>query len=151
MAPKSFEATLFLPGAITTNTLIQTADENNFGDARLNLSGILQEGNNTIAVEVHQASLTSSDIGFFVNLAPTSESPLSGFSYVDDAFNNTSRPNNANGNLDPNGGFTGGALFVEVGRRLNNNPSTSGGWQRTFTLGNTGRRYHFVSLPHYFF
>ncbi|MDB4736123.1 hypothetical protein OAF39_03850, partial [Akkermansiaceae bacterium] len=44
------------------------------------------------------------------------------------------RPNNANGNLDPNGGFTGGALFVEVGRRLNNNPSTSGGWQRNFTL-----------------
>ena len=121
-------------GAITTNTLIQTADENNFGNARLNLSGILQEGNNTIAVEVHQASLTSSDVGFFVNLFPTSESPLSGFSYVDDAFNNTSRPNNANGNLDPNGGFTGGALFVEVGRRLNNNPSTSGGWQRTFTL-----------------
>jgi len=121
-------------GPINTNTLIQTADENNFGNASLNLSGILEEGTNTIAVEVHQASLTSSDVGFFINLIPTSESPLSGFTYVDDTFNNTSRPNNANGNLDPNGGFTGGALFVEVGRRLNNNPSTSGGWQRNFTL-----------------
>ena len=123
-------------GPITTNTLIQNADETNFGNTTLNLSGILQEGTNTIAVEVHQVSLTSSDVGFFINLVPTSESPLTGFTYLDDAFNNTSRPNNANGELDPTGGFSGGALFVEVGRRLNNNPSTSGGWQRTFTLEN---------------
>lgn len=123
-------------GPVTANTLIQNADETNFGNATLNLSGIIQEGSNTIAVEVHQASLTSSDIGFSVNLAPISRSPLSGFTYADDTFNNTSRPNNANGELDPTGGLTGGALLVQVGRRLNNNPSTSGGWQRTFTLEN---------------
>lgn len=123
-------------GAVTTNTLSQNADETNFGSGTLNLSGIIQEGINTIAVEVHQTTLTSTDVGLSVNLTPTSNSPLAGFTYADDTFNNTSRPNNADGELDPTGGFTGGALSVQVGRRLNNNQSTSGGWQRTFTLKN---------------
>ena len=123
-------------GAITTETLSQNADETNFGSATLNLSGIVQEGVNTIAVELHQTTLTSTDIGLSLSLTPLSNSPLAGFTYADDTFNNTSRPNNAIGELDPTGGFSGGALFGQVGRRLNNNPSTSGGWQRTFTLDN---------------
>ena len=131
-----FRSNTIPAGPVTTNTLIQNANESNFGNVTLNLSGFLQEGINTIAAEVHQASLTSSDIGFSVNLTPISRSPLSGFTYEDDTFNNTSRPNNANGELDPTGGFSGGALFVQVGGRLNNNPSTSGGWRRTFTLDN---------------
>ncbi|MEN8785645.1 MAG: Ig-like domain-containing protein [Akkermansiaceae bacterium] len=123
-------------GAVTANTFSQNADETNFGSATLNLSGIVQEGSNTIAVEVHQTTLTSSDVGLSLNLAPISNSPLAGFTYTDDTFNGTSRPNNANGELDPTGGFSGGALFVQVGRRLTTNPSTSGGWQRTFSLDN---------------
>jgi len=123
-------------GVVTTNTLSQNANETNFGSTTLDLSGIIQEGINTVAVEVHQTTLTSTDVGLSVNLIPASSSPLAGFTYADDTFNNTSRPNNADGELDPTGGFTGGALSVQVGRRLDNNQSTSGGWLRTFTLEN---------------
>jgi hypothetical protein len=121
-------------GPVNTNTLSQEADETNFINTPLNLSGVLQEGVNTIAVEVHQSTRTSSDVGLSLSLTPVSSSALAGFTYVDDTFNDTSRPNNAFGELDATGGFTGGALFVQVGRRLTNNRATSGGWQRTFTL-----------------
>ena len=122
-------------GAVDTNTLSQNADETNFGSATLDLSGILQAGVNTIAVEVHQTNLTSTDVGFALSLTPVSDSALAGFTYADDTFNGTTRPNNAIGELDPTGGFDGAALFVQAGRRLTgSNRASSGGWLRTFTL-----------------
>jgi len=123
-------------GAVTTNTLSENADETNFASVSLNLSGIIQEGINRIAVEVHQTTLTSTDVGFQIELGPASDSASGGFAYLDDTFNNTSRPNNATGELDATGGFSGGALFVQVGERLTDNQSTSGGWARSFTLDN---------------
>lgn len=120
-------------GAITTTTLCENGDETTFASAQVNLSGILVTGANTIAVEVHQTTLTSSDAGFQLDLVPVSSSASGGFIYTDDAFG-TSRPNNAIGNIDSTGGFTGGGLFVQVGGRLNNNQSTSGGWSRQFSL-----------------
>ena len=129
-----FRSSTMPGGAVDTNTVSQTADETNFASTTLDLSGVLQEGVNTIAVEVHQNNATSTDVGFSLSLTPVSGSALAGFTYADDTFNGTSRPNNAFGELDPTGGFNGGALFVQVGRRLNNNRATSGGWQRNFTL-----------------
>ncbi|MFT6178568.1 MAG: hypothetical protein ACJA1W_000909 [Akkermansiaceae bacterium] len=121
-------------GAVTTTTLCQNGDENTVASALVDLSGIIVSGTNTIAVEVHQTTLTSSDTGFQLDLAPVSTSVSGGFVYGDDAFNGTSHPNNAIGNIENTGGFTGGGLFVQVGGQLNNNPSTSGGWSRQFSL-----------------
>ncbi len=121
-------------GAVATTTLCENGDEITAASAQLNLSGIILAGSNTIAVEVHQTTLTSTDAGFQLNLVPVSTSASGGFSYLDDAFNGTSRPNNAIGNIEPSGGFTGGGLFVQVGGRLFNNQSTSGGWSRQFNL-----------------
>lgn len=121
-------------GAVTTTTLCEPGDETTFASAQVNLSGILVAGANTIAVEIHQTTLTSSDVGFQLDLVPVSSSASGGFVYADDTFG-TSRPNNANGNIEPTRGFAGGGLSVQVGGRLtNNNQSTSGGWSRQFSL-----------------
>lgn len=121
-------------GPVATTTLSQNADENNIATAQLNLSGIVVSGMNTIAVEVHQTTITSTDVGFQMNLLPVSASATGGFAYADDTFG-TSRPNFAVGNFEPTAGFTGGGLFVQVGGRIgNNNPASSGGWSRQFTL-----------------
>jgi len=123
-------------GAVSTSTYCSVGDEVNPISASLDLSGKLVEGVNTIAVEVHQVTPTSSDLGFQLSLAPVSASASAGFTYLDDAFNGTTQPNFATGSIDPTGGFTGAGLFVQVGNRPFISLATSGGWAKQFTLGN---------------
>ncbi|HAT20948.1 MAG TPA: hypothetical protein DCS85_12400 [Verrucomicrobiales bacterium] len=124
-------------GAVETTTLSTAGDETGFSTGNLNLSGILVEGTNSIAVEVHQTSLTSSDVGFQLQLAPASQNSIEGFAYSDDTFNGTVDPEFAEGSLDPTGGFDGGGLTVLVGGQSgfgNQTPASSGGWSRFFNL-----------------
>ncbi len=54
-----------LPGGVLSTTTFAngTGDENNYLARPLSLGGVLVAGSNTIAIEVHQADLGSSDIG----------------------------------------------------------------------------------------
>jgi len=58
-------------GAVNSTTLAAqvAAEDNTFRATRVN-PGLLQRGNNVIAVEVHQANLTSSDVSFDLELVP---------------------------------------------------------------------------------
>ncbi len=124
-------------GAVETTTLAAVGNETGFSTGNLNLSGILVEGANSIAVEVHQTALTSSDVGFQLQLAPASQNSIVEFAYSDDTFNGTADPEFAEGSLDPTGGFGGGGLTVLVGGQsgfFNQTPASSGGWSRFFNL-----------------
>ncbi len=124
-------------GAVETTTLAAVGNETGFSTGNLNLSGILVEGANSIAVEVHQTALTSSDVGFQLQLAPASQNSIVEFAYSDDTFNGTVDPEFAEGSLDPTGGFGGGGLTVLVGGQsgfFNQTPASSGGWSRFFNL-----------------
>ena len=124
-------------GAVETTTLSNVGNETASSTGSINLSGILVEGTNSIAVEVHQTSLTSSDVGFQLQLAPASQNSIEGFAYSDDTFNGTVDPGFAEGSLDPTGGFDGGGLTVLVGGQSgfgNQTPASSGGWSRFFNL-----------------
>lgn len=63
-----------------------------------------------------------------------------GFAYLDDLFNNTTQPLYASGVLvGYGGGFTGGALQINLGGIDNNDVlGMSGGWQTTFNLAEAG-------------
>ncbi|HAO96694.1 MAG TPA: hypothetical protein DCQ96_11615, partial [Verrucomicrobiales bacterium] len=128
-------------GAIETTTLSGLGDESGFSTGNLNLSGVLVEGTNSIAVEVHQNTLESSDVGFQVQLLPGSQAVAGGFTYVDDPFQGTPDPDFSSGEVDPTGGFQGGALRVQTGGQnfFANffSPESSGGWSREFTLEET--------------
>ena len=128
-------------GAIETTTLSGLGDESGFLTGNLNLSGVLVEGTNSIAVEVHQNTLESSDVGFQVQLLPGSQAVAGGFTYVDDPFQDTADPDFSSGEVDPTGGFQGGALQVQTGGQnfFANffSPESSGGWSREFTLEET--------------
>ena len=121
-------------GAVTTSTFSSIGDELNPLTANIDLTGKLVAGTNTIAVEVHQTNLDSSDVGFQLSLTPASASASGGFTYLDDAFNGTNQPNFATGNIDPTGGFTGAGLFVQSGDQPSGSQATSGGWSKQFTL-----------------
>ncbi len=58
-----------------------------------------------------------------------------GFSYNDDVFRSTSEPYYADGSRISSGGYSGGALQVDLGG-INNNDiyDMSGGWSRDFAL-----------------
>ena len=128
-------------GAIETTTLSGLGDESGFSTGNLNLSGVLVEGTNSIAVEVHQNTLESSDVGFQVQLLPGSQAVAGGFTYVDDPFQDTADPDFSSGEVDPTGGFQGGALRVQTGGQnfFANffSPESSGGWSREFALEET--------------
>jgi hypothetical protein len=129
-------------GPVTTTTLSELGEEASRTSSQVDLSGVLVEGSNTIAVELHQATLDSSDAGFSLDLLPVSSSPTGGFNYADDTFEGTNDTGAANGSLDPSGGFSGGGIDVTVGGKnfitgfLN--PPSSGGWSRTFTVNEPG-------------
>lgn len=129
-------------GPITTTTLSELGDEANRTSTPVDLEGILVPGSNTIAVELHQTTLESSDAGFQLDLLPASESPTGGFSYADDTFEGTNDAGAADGALDPAGGFSGGGISVTAGGKgfLAGlfNPASSGGWSRTFTVTEPG-------------
>ena len=125
-------------GEISTTTLAGLGDETGFSTGGLNLNGVLVEGTNSIAIEVHQNTLESSDVGFQVQLIPGSQAAAGGFTYVDDPFQDTPDPDFSSGELDPTGGSEGGALRVQTGGQnfFANffSPESSGGWSRDFTL-----------------
>jgi hypothetical protein len=101
-------------------------NEDTYTQVPLDLSGVnLVEGVNSVAVEVHQASFTSSDVGFDLSGLAFGSSQSGGFEYVDDPFG-TSRPANASGSVETAGGFTGGALTVEVGGNTGQGQASSG-------------------------
>jgi len=125
-------------GSIQTTTLADVGDETAYSLAQINLSGVLKEGPNTIAVELHQSSLESSDAGFGLELFPASDSPSAEFAYFDNTFENTSDEGSADGMVEEDGGFAGRGLSVVLGGKnfitgfLN--PQSSGGWKRTFQI-----------------
>jgi len=59
------------------------------------------------------------------------DSHADGFSYVDDAFNDTDRGDLAAGSYLPSGGVSDGGLHVQLGPH-STGESTSGAWSRTF-------------------
>lgn len=123
-------------GAVDTNTFAELGNEDTVAFSSINLRDALVIGENTLAVEVHQAAIDSSDVGFQLTLLPSSASPAAGFSYVDDAFG-TNDAGFADGTTLAAGGFNGGALSVTVGGQtgfFNFDRRSSGGWTRTFTL-----------------
>ncbi|PQP32722.1 hypothetical protein C6A36_02980, partial [Desulfobacteraceae bacterium SEEP-SAG10] len=79
----------------------------------------------------------------------------SGFSYVDDAFRNSSKPRYADGVWIASGGFTGGALQITLGGIDKANIlDMSGGWQQDFALGIPTEvvlsfRYKLIQTPGY--
>ena len=126
-------------GAVTTTTFANFfGDETNYVDRALPLGGVLATGSNTIAVEVHQNSLDSSDIGIDLNLR-TGSSATGGFVYQDDFFG-TDIPQRAAGGVAVGSGFNGtDALNVEVGRgNFFERGSKSGAWLRDFELAVAG-------------
>ncbi|MCH2064637.1 MAG: SUMF1/EgtB/PvdO family nonheme iron enzyme, partial [Roseibacillus sp.] len=87
-------------GAVETTTLAAVAlgrNEATFSKGNLSLSGILVEGANSIAVEVHQASLTSSDVGFQLQLTPASQNPTDRDPLITGAWDYLDRIENENG------------------------------------------------------
>jgi uncharacterized repeat protein (TIGR01451 family) len=128
-------------GAVTTTTLSELGDETGRSSRPVSLAGLLVSGRNTVAVELHQTTLTSSDAGFDLELLPASVSPTAGFRYADDTFEGTNDAGFADGSLDQAGGFSGGGLNVTVGGKSIFsffNPASSGGWSRTFTVEDAG-------------
>lgn len=128
-------------GPVSPLTLSGLGEETGRTSSPVDLSGLLVEGTNTIAVELHQTSLESSDAGFFLDLFPASTSPTAGFSYADDTFDGTNDAGFSDGSLDQAGGFAGGGLTVITGGKgffSFLNPPSSGGWSRTFTVDEAG-------------
>ena len=77
---------LFMPdGVIDSITLAENSDESSYFTVELDVAGVLREGQNTIAVEVHQANLGSSDIGLDLTLEG-GEGASGGFVFSDDVF-----------------------------------------------------------------
>ncbi|MFT4547909.1 MAG: VCBS repeat-containing protein, partial [Verrucomicrobiales bacterium] len=129
-------------GPVTTNTQTNlssgnggsTGSEDVYTNSPLDLSGILNSGVNTIAVEVHQNDLSSSDVGFDLSLTPAGTSATDAFVYADDVFG-SAQPGFASGDHVASGGFDGsGGLHVRVGAGQGGGVEASGAWQRSFAL-----------------
>ena len=119
----------FLPGA-----------EDAYTTAEVDLSGVLVPGANSVAVEVHQSSLNSSDVGFDLSIEPVASAGVGVFVYVDDPFParyQTDAPDFSAGDIDDDGGFAGAGLhaFVGSGPRLQLTVS-SGAWRLPVVLSN---------------
>jgi hypothetical protein len=78
-----------------------------------------------------------------------------GFTYVDDAFRGTNNPAYASGAWISSGGFSGGALKVDLGGLDHKEArGMSGGWRRNFKLHSAMRvtlsfRYNLLQAPNY--
>lgn len=128
-------------GPVSPTTLSGLGDENEDLTTLLDLTGRVRAGENTIAVEVHQNTLTSSDVGFSLALAPAGEGETRGFLYQDDVFEGSNDPDFSTGTYEAEGGFAGGALAVVTGGKgffSFLNPESSGGWRRTFSIDSPG-------------
>ena len=125
---------IFMPNAaIDSNTFAQDGNESTYNDVELDVAGVLVAGINTIAVEVHQGSLGSSDIGIDISL----QGGGGGFVFVADAFG-TNQAAYAAGVIDPSGGFSGAGMQVVIGgldnRFVPGPHATSGAFMQSFTL-----------------
>ncbi len=128
-------------GGLSTATLgDNNPQESQYESLALSVpQGLLVAGTNVMAVEVHQASLGSSDVGLDVDLIEggAGGGVTGGFTYVDDPFG-TSTPDFAFGQHEPASGFNGtGALRVQAGGDPPGNAAASGGWTQEFTLSST--------------
>ena len=130
-------------GNVTTLTpaIAGVNNEANYISARVDLEGLMIVGDNQIAVELHQAGNSSSDVGFDLNISPLSngDSGSGSFGYVDDPFNgpfDTTAPNNANGNIGQGVGVDGtNAAYIQVGGGWFFGPVTSAGaWRNSISL-----------------
>jgi VCBS repeat-containing protein len=128
-------------GVPTTNTFANNGDAGNEG-AYTNLPvtfapGVLVEGTNVVAVELHQNNLTSSDVGFDLEMTVGGVSNnTDGFTYADDPFN-TNNPNRASGTYEVSGGAIGGGVAIALehtGGGGGAGNAKSGAWVRTFNL-----------------
>ncbi len=120
------------PGPLTTETLTNNSNET-YTNLAVNLAGILTEGVNTIAVELHQSSFDSSDCGFDFAITPAGGGTGS-FAFSDFATVGAQ----STGMLATTGGFDGSAgLQVLVGGSSEAQPAI-GGWQRSFDLSSAG-------------
>ena len=124
-------------GVITTESLATgTPNESVYENLEVAVGqGVLVAGVNTIAVEVHQQGLSSTDVGIDLSLAGgVADGPTGGFTFVDDPFN-TSLPFLSLGQHEESSGFDGtGALRVRAGGNAPGDAATSAGWRRTFSL-----------------
>ncbi len=128
---------LYMPdGEINSNTLAEGGNESIYNDVELNVAGLLVAGVNTVAVEVHQGSLGSSDAGLDISLEGGG-GVSGGFVFVDDPFG-TVQPDYAAGIVDATGGFSGAGLHVTIGgldnRFVQGPTATSGAFTQSFTL-----------------
>ncbi|MFT4546989.1 MAG: VCBS repeat-containing protein [Pseudoalteromonas tetraodonis] len=125
-------------GQLTTQTLAQNSPtEGDYETLSLNVpGGLMVAGTNTIAIEVHQTQLTSSDSGLDLELLSGGGGGLEGgFVYLADLFG-TSNPGFATGQHETTSGFNGtGALRAQSGGDTpNGSPASSAGWTRGFSL-----------------
>ena len=125
-------------GALSTVTLgDNNPDEGQYESLGFAVpAGLLVAGTNVIAIEVHQASLGSSDVGLDVALIAggINGGATGGFRYTDDPFG-TSAPDFSDGQHEPAGGFNNsGGIRVQAGGGPPGNAAASGGWTEDFTL-----------------
>lgn len=125
-------------GAVTTETLATNSVGENYSSTNFTIpNGVLTSGANVIAVELHQVTLNSSDVGFdlALSLSAGGGGGTDGWTYADDAFNNTSKPGFATGSLNATGGFSGAGLQILLGPGPLGNPQgASGAYSRSFEL-----------------
>ena len=130
---------LNLPGGpLTTNTFAPNSNgvEGGMTSIPINLvNANLVAGNNTFAVELHQNSLTSTDVGFELDLSIGSPG-TEGFVYGDSVFG-TAQPGWESGDRPPTQGFNNTGGLHTVVRRAGfafGDTSASAGYSRTFNL-----------------
>ena len=132
-------------------------DESNYTVVPVDLMGLLVGGRNVVAIELHQNTATSSDVGIDFSMVPAVAAPTAGFIAVDDAFFATNNPAFSAQTYVGAGGFNGtGALRVQMGSVAVGAVSqmVSGAWRRTFTLAapatvSLGFRHRLISGQDY--
>jgi hypothetical protein len=109
-------------GPLTTQTFttMSVADETAYVKGAIGLGGLLVAGSNSIAVELHQATIESSDVGFDLSMEPAAAGVGAGLiAHADDPFPapfNTSAPDFSAGDIAAGGGFDGSAgAHIRVG------------------------------------
>ena len=112
-------------------------DETNYTTLQVDLAGALTTGLNVVAIELHQNTTSSSDVGIDFSMAPAGASPTAGFTGVDDAFFGTANPTYSAQTYAATGGFNAtGALRLQMGNviPIGGSQAVSGAWRTTFTL-----------------
>ena len=119
-----------IPGATNASyTLNPTA----VSDSGASFSVVVS--NSVGSVTSSAATLTVFGSGGATLLEAHFDTGADGFTYVDDLFRGTTQPQYASGAQIASGGYTGGALRVQVGGVNSQNiANMSGGWRTSFTL-----------------